>query len=179
MMSKIVAFAACLLAFGCDETNEICGQTPQDPGARDTYPTSGYGTDECSVAQNLAFTNSDGGEYSFEADVFSDRSKRLLLISTTAGWCSACIEEQPVLKALYTQWKDKGLAVMVAYFEDAEYGPATAEHALGWKGRFELPFPVVADSDPFLLGDFYDPAVTPQNNFNENLDAPHGAELSD
>ena len=154
--------AAALLATGCDETDEICGLTPTAAGARDSYPTAGQGTAECAVIADLSFTDSDGAEYSLGADVFADRSKKLLLITTTAGWCKACIEEQPVLKAFHEEWSSKGLAVMVAYFEDSLFNPATVELAAQWKETYELPFPVVADI-PFVLSNYYDEQSTPMN----------------
>ncbi len=154
-----------LFGMGCEETSEICGLTPSEPGARDSYPASGQGTAECSVITDLSFTNSDDAEYSFGADVFADRTKKLLLISTTAGWCTACIEEQPVLRALHEKWSGKGLAIMIGYFEDSNFNPATAEDAASWKERYDLPFPVVADSKPFSLGNYYDETLTPMNMF--------------
>ncbi len=157
-----------LLVLGCDSSEEvagICGVSPPSAaGDRSAYPAGANGTTECSVIADLKFANSDGTEYGLGDDVYS-AGKKLLLISTTAGWCAACQEEQPVLEEWYQGYKGRGLAVMVAYFEDSNFNPSTADLAAGWKDRFNLSFPVVSDSGPFQLGEFYDQSLTPMNMF--------------
>ena len=127
---------------------------------RRTYPTDGVGTVEGTTLENLSFTNTDGTGFSLEANVFADPTKKLLLLVTAAGWCTACREEQPALEALYQTYKDQGLEVVVAIFEDNNFGAVTTDFATSWKENYDLTFPVVADID-FKLGAYYDPSLTP------------------
>ena len=128
---------------------------------RTTYPSGPYGTAEGAVLADLAFTAADGSEWSL-GDVFADPHNRVLLLTTTAGWCTACIEEQPKLVALHGDLAGNGLAITAALFEDAEFGPATLDQVRDWNDRYDLPYPVVLDAD-FQLGAYYDETRTPMN----------------
>jgi len=130
------------------------------PSDRSQYP--GYGTETDSVIAPLTFTQGDGEPLSL-ADIFADPTRRLLLLTTSAGWCTACIEEQPKLQELHQEFHDRGLTIMVALFEKQDYTPADARLAKSWKQRYELDFTVVADPE-FITQPYYpngDPSVTP------------------
>ena len=111
--------------------------------------------------QRWRFTTPDGDALSF-GDVRSAGDKTLLLISTTAGWCTACIEEQPKLEAYYEQFGSQGLEVMVAIFEDLNFNPAQPIHASQWQQAHALSFPVVADTQN-VLGTYYNKSAAPLN----------------
>ena len=130
-----------------------------DAGLREDYPTLGIGTAEGSALANHTFVGQGGQPFAME-QVFKNSSNRLLLVATAAGWCTACIEEQPKLQALHDEYGPRGLFVLVALFEDAEYGPVDATYAADWKTRYELSFEVVADPE-FLLQSYYDRRMTP------------------
>ncbi len=129
--------------------------------SRDSYPGGPYGTQEGDVIAPHAFLTTAGEPFSL-ADVFADRGNELLLITTAAGWCTACIEEQPKLQALHEQYAARGLFVLVAYFEDESFQPASPADADGWRQRFALDPLVVADPD-FAFADYYDASLTPLN----------------
>jgi thiol-disulfide isomerase/thioredoxin len=131
------------------------------PSDRSAYPAGPYGATQGDVIEALSFTTADGGDYGL-ADIFADPDTSLLLLSTAAGWCTACIEEQGALEELATTHGPAGLAVMVAVFEDRDYLPATPELAGAWQEEHGLTFPVVADPD-FVLSAYYDSALTPMN----------------
>jgi len=142
-----------------------CGGGAGDAGEltdRSAYPSGPYGKTAGSILENLEFVNSDGTPYSFN-DVFADPANRVLLVTTTADWCSACKEEQKSLVELHRQYGERGLAIVVAMFENGEFDPAEVENARVWKERYELPVPVVLDANPFQLGAYYDRRVTPMN----------------
>lgn len=133
-------------------------------GTPSVYPSGPYATDTNVVGQvleNHTFTTPDGETLSF-GDLRSAGGKTLLLLSTTAGWCTACIEEQPKLKELYESYGCDGLEVMVAIFEDGFFNPANAVHASQWQQQYALNFPVVADTDN-VLGTYYDTSAAPLN----------------
>ncbi len=127
------------------------------------YADGPFGVEEGDTIADLSFVLPDGEGFSF-GELYNDPEAKLLLLSTTAGWCTACIEEQPELQALHLAHKDQGLMVMVSIFEDIQYQPAGAIHAELWKETYGLDFIVVADPE-FSLGAYYDTSLTPMNMF--------------
>lgn len=132
-------------------------------GTTTEYPPGPYGTAAGEVAANRVFETSDGTEWSFAA-LREDTDAGLIFVSTAAGWCTACIEEQPALVALHDEFADSGLRIAVAVFEDARNAPATAEYAARWRERHALPFPVLVDTRN-QFGAFYDSRLAPMNLF--------------
>lgn len=129
-------------------------------GERGPYPTENIGKSEGRILEDLSFPVDDmGGTLSLK-DIYDRRANRVLLVSTSAGWCSACIEEQPKLAALYDEFGPRGLYILITLFEDANFGPADVQLATNWKRRYDLPFSVVADPD-FQFADYYDRNATP------------------
>jgi hypothetical protein len=126
---------------------------------RGVYPAGPYGVAEGDVVAEHVFLTADGGALSFQ-DVRADESAQLLLVATAAGWCTACIEEQPSLQALHEQHAPGGLRVLTAVFQDSELRPATPELAGEWQEGVD--FDVVADPE-LSLGAYYDTALTPMN----------------
>ena len=175
----ILALALCAGACG-DDTSD--GRDPVGDGTISTdgvecsagcegvsegsssYPGGPYASDENvegKTLPDLTFTTPDGGTTSF-SDLRSAGDKTLMLISTTAGWCTACIEEQPKLEGFYQKYGCDGLEVLVAIFEDLNFNPAQAANAKEWQTQYGLSFPVVADTDN-ALSDFYDTGAAPLN----------------
>ena len=135
----------------------------------DSYATGPYGAVQGSTLINHCFETSEGDYFSL-ADIFNDENASLLLITTSAGWCSACIEEQPYLQQWHTDHYDDGFRVLVTLFEDENLVPATSGYASDWKSRFSLTFPVVADpavafdaleSDRTQMGWYYNTSLAP------------------
>jgi thiol-disulfide isomerase/thioredoxin len=149
----------CVLLCACG----LAGDGPRGPSDRTKYPGGPYGTAEGEVIDNLEFIAPDEKPVAL-GDIFADPKNRLLLVVTSAGWCTACIEEQPALQALHEENASRGLVVLVALFEDRDFLAADAALAAAWKDQHELSFHVVADPS-FQLGDFYDSSLTPMNMF--------------
>ena len=143
----------------------VCTDPPSCAGGTPTsYPNGPFASDSDPVGEKLenhSFTTPDEEPLSF-GDLRSAGGKKLLLISTTAGWCTACIEEQPKLESYYQQYGCDGLEVMVAIFEDASFNPAHAANAKQWQQQYGLSFPVVADTEN-LLSAYYDSGAAPLN----------------
>lgn len=161
-----LALPAALLLFtvsGCaDEEAAACGAVTAVP--RPTYPAAPYGTAAGTTLANLSFADPNGTATVDFQSLRAAGDKRLLLLLTSAGWCSACIEEQPELNRLYNTYKDCGLEVMLSVFEDDQTNPATPALAAQWKSAYSNPFAVVADA-PFVLKDYYDESYTPMVMF--------------
>ncbi len=135
--------ATALAGCGEEAAEDVC-----EPGPREGYPTAGLGVEKGDVIADLTLVNPDGSAFKL-SELYQDSEgrRRLLLVSTAAGWCTACIEEQPALQALYDNHRDNGLEIVVAYFQDQNFNAATAAHAEAWKAQYNLTFPVVADPD--------------------------------
>ena len=164
------ALISVLLCVGClqepDAVDSNCEMPPcemnEPPSDRSQYPGEPYGTTAESVLEPLTFKQTDGEDYSLES-VFSDSSNRVMLLTTSAGWCTACIEEQPTLQALHEEFSEQGLFIMVALFETRDYRPADSRLAARWKEEYGLDFTVVADPT-FVMQPYYpngDSSVTP------------------
>ncbi len=133
--------------------------TADAAGPRAAYPTTGIGAGVGDVLADVEFLDADGAPFALR-DVFFDEAERVMLVSTAAGWCAACIEEQPKLNALHAEYGDEGLFVLVAFFEDSSFAAADVRDADRWRDRHELAFTVVADTDG-AFGAYYDTALAP------------------
>lgn len=128
---------------------------------RISYPEGPYGKESGEVIQPLSFIAPTGETYGLD-DIYKDQFNQVLLVTTSAEWCTACIKEQGTLNELYNEYKDRGLEVMVTLFQDLNFEPATADLAARWQERYELDFPVVADpEDPSVFSPYYDVSLTP------------------
>ena len=129
--------------------------------ARATYPQGPFGRGEGDVIADLSFEGADGAPVSFST-ARADCAARLLLLSTSAGWCTACREEQPLLERLSRDHAAAGLVVWVTLFENDDYAPASLRDVTAWVRRYDLTFPVVLDA-PFVMSAYYDRNSTPMN----------------
>lgn len=119
----------------------VIGNTACQGGS---YVSGPYGVIPGATLINHCYETSEG-DYLSLADIYADEEAKLLLITTSAGWCSACIEEQPYLQQWYTDHYEDGLRIVVTLFEDENLVPANLGYASDWKSRFSLTFPVVVD----------------------------------
>lgn len=148
---------------GCaDEEAAACGAVTATP--RLGYPSAPYGTAAGTTLANLSFADPNGTATVDFQSLRASGDKRLLMVITSAGWCSACIEEQPELNRLYDTYKDCGLELLLTVFEDDQTYPATPALAARWKSSYRNLFPVVADA-PFVLRNYYDESYTPMVMF--------------
>lgn len=130
-------------------------------GERTVYPEGPYGEEVGSVIAPLSFVDTNGDPFGLE-QIYLDTEGKLLLVTTSAEWCTACIKEQPKLEELYEDYGPQGLQVLVVLFEDGSFEPATVNVAERWKNRYELTFPVVADPVvPSTFSDYYNVDLTP------------------
>ncbi|MGV2386804.1 MAG UNVERIFIED_CONTAM: redoxin domain-containing protein [Thermobifida fusca] len=144
----LVAILTALVA--CGEGGTGVGE----PSDRTTYPSGPYGTKEGATIANLGFLTLDGEPFELDKDVFKDPNNRVLLLSSVAGWCAPCREEQPQLKAWYEKYKDRGLIIVEALFQNNEFQPASFADLQAWQNQYKLPFPVTLDPD-FQLEPFF------------------------
>lgn len=135
------------------------GSDGTDPVDRTVYPSAPYGLVEGDTLENLAFETSEGTAFDLE-DIYSDPNNKLLLLSTAAGWCAACRDEQPALQALHETHEADGLFMLVTVAEDNNRAPADTSFVSGWINEYSLTFQVLLD-EGFQMGDYYDETLTP------------------
>jgi hypothetical protein len=157
MSRRWMAIAALTLCVGCGDAGG--GGDASGGGPREGYPAGPYGTNEGAIVADLAFALPDGTRLAL-SDVYADGANRLLLLSTASGWCASCVEEQRDLQRLHERYRSRGLFVLVALFEDADFRAADTAYAESWVRQFGVTFAVAAD-EGFALGGFYDRALTP------------------
>ena len=162
-MTLATALGLCALTACLESGSEtVCSgdECTQSDEPREGYP--GFGTNAGNIIQPLEFIDSEGEPFGLR-EVYQNGQNRVLLLTTSAGWCTACIEEQASLETLYGEYNERGVEIIVTVFQNANYQPADSNYANQWKRRYRLSYPVVADTD-FLMQDYYpgrDPSVTP------------------
>lgn len=144
-----------------------CGEGPDEvgpPSDRTNYPAGPYGTREGAIVDNLRFKTIEGEEFNLDDHVFKDPHNRVLLLSSVAGWCAPCIEEQGQLKAWHNEFAKRGLIIVEGLFEDKNYQPAKLSDVEAWQKRHNLPFPITLDEDfrlkPFFQSDSPSPPLS-------------------
>jgi thiol-disulfide isomerase/thioredoxin len=148
-----------------------CGPLDNDvggPSDRSEYPSGPYGTQEGRVVEDLSFVAMDGSPFSL-GDVFANEKNRVLLLTSVAGWCQPCVQEQPQLAALHAEYGARGLVVAAAMFENDPLEKATLDHVRSWHGKYKLPYRMVLDAD-FALDPFYVTKKTPPMNLLVRVD---------
>ncbi len=157
LMGLLWGLASC---GGDDEVADFCGEVALSETDRGSFPAAPYGTGECATLQNLALTGGDGEPVSMQ-DIREDSQVELILLVTSAGWCSACIEEQPVLQQFHEQYGAKGLHVSIALFEDKDFASIDADFVQDWKREYDfLTLQVLADTDK-QMHQYYDASLAP------------------
>ena len=150
------------LCVSCLQAGEgLTGELGEVLPPRGEYPAGPYGEEIGEVIAPLSFLDADGREVSLRK-TYRNYHHQLLLITTSAEWCTACIKEQPKLEELYQTYKSRGLSVIVTMFQDGNFEPATPAVATEWRDKYNLSFPVFADpANPSTFSPYYDVNLTP------------------
>jgi len=133
-------------ALACDSADSDTGA---DDGPRDAYPTANQGTDVGQSIADLTFITPDEGELKL-SDIFFEESNKVLMLVTSAEWCTACYEHQADMEALYNRYREQGFTMLEAVLQQNDGSDATATTAKKWVRDTEVTFPVVADPTPVL-----------------------------
>lgn len=127
-----------------------------------SYPAGPYGTTVGSIAANHSFFDpASGADISF-GDLRDAGEKKLLLVTSGAGWCSACKQEAVELKANYDEYGPQGLEIWSTLFQDFVGDPADEGFWNVWKGQLSPNYPLLLDVD-FVLGSYFNPDSAPMN----------------
>jgi hypothetical protein len=139
------------------------------------YPSDGIGTEAGDTVQNVCFTGYRAParvapvEQHRETVALSDyydpagtKGFSLLLLNTSAIWCSACVSEHRTLPERQAQLAPQGLVILSALFQDAERNPASLADVERWIENFGTNFPMVADPE-LEFGAYASPDSAPLN----------------
>ena len=194
VQSRIASIAIVFLSFGIwacgtsggyQDPNGDHGGDPCD-GVVEGYPCKPYGHDLNDTVLNMTFYKSpydDGDKVSLSdyiADKENKKADKVFLVTSFARWCGACMQESPQLYELFTEFKDRGVVLLMtmndgaasaADPDPARYTKEGIKTGAEWWLINILPDEAAEDPD-FLgvLGDFdhyldsfYDVSATPLN----------------
>ena len=175
---------AALLLSACSSSDK---QVPFDDGKgsvgaaelgepREAYPTAPYGSREGAIIENFPFLGwhaPKASSYDTSRleplslgqfyDPEGDKGVKLLVLTSTAVWCSACKQEYKDMAGNVAAYEAKGVRFLGALFQDATLPtpkPAKPSDLVLWARTFDVTFPFVLDPD-LKLGSFFDVEATP------------------
>ncbi len=164
-----------------EETSEADTTPPEDVPPAVAYPEGPYGTGYIDIIENLEFFDPWTGLAPRLSDYYNNPDVKVLLISSAAGWCTACMYEAWDLVDVYDKYKGEGLEILYTLYEDPTADPifqpddseATIDADLAffqaWKNQLGkhigLPqrkanYTTVVDRD-FVLEPYYNEGATP------------------
>jgi hypothetical protein len=176
-------FLVPLLAFALAACSSSDKQVPFDDGRgeivsqlgspREDYPAAPYGSRAGATIEDFQFlgwaapvtsgfdttkleTVSLGQFY----DPEGKQGVKLLVITSTAVWCSACKQEYRDMQGSVAAYEQKGVRFLGALFEDDMSNPAKPSDLVLWAKAFNVQFPFALDPD-LKLGAFFDVEATP------------------
>lgn len=129
------------------------------------YPAGPYGTENFSVIEDLRFYDPFTESDVYLHDFHMDPAAKMLVISSSAGWCSACMLESEELVRFMDEYEDQGLRAIVTMYEDVQGQPIFQQPSTyvkdtafmqDWKDRFKVDFPLVADP-PWVMQNYWEP----------------------
>lgn len=113
-----------------------------DPEPELTYPEGRYGNQVGDVVLNLSFVDAQGQDWTF-GDHYLAQEHEVLVFVTGAMWCGSCRYVHQEMNAVAGLYGDA--LVVLALYEDDQFGIPTAAQAARWQDDFELSYPVLAD----------------------------------
>lgn len=134
---------------GEDETGATTSEPSEVP-----YPEGPYGKSNFDIIADLAFFDPYTVEWRTFADVHNDPAVKMVIVSSSAGWCPACKTEAEHLVEYYSEYKVDGLEVYFTLYEDNEGKPMVEDNevtaaAMGvmetWKANYGINYPFLID----------------------------------
>jgi len=139
------------------------------------YPDGPFGTEQGDTLANACFkgfrnpAKVSHDQSSLETIAFSDyydptgsKGFQLVLIDTSAVWCSACRTEHEGLSAKNDEYSPKGLRIIGTLFEDITHNPASLRDLSNWVETFSSNYAMVLDPD-YQLGAYASADTAPLN----------------
>jgi len=173
--------AASALALACGSSDKT---VPFDDGqgqvaaaelgpVRVAYPAAPYGSRAGATIENFEFLGWKAPQDSaydttklepVSLGQFYDpngaQGVKLLVMTSTAVWCSACKQEYRDMTGSISTYEQKGVRFLGALFQDDMSNPAKPSDLVLWAKSFNVQFPFALDPD-LKLGAFFDVEATP------------------
>ncbi len=143
--------------------------------AASDYPAGPFGTEESQTLANACFQGFRAPQMvrheasSLQSIAFADyydptgsKGIKLVLIDTSAVWCSACRVEHEGLSEKNDEYAPKGLRILGTLFQDARRDPATVKDLSNWVETFSSNYAMALDPD-YQLGAFASAETAPLN----------------
>lgn len=126
------------------DAGEVCDPT--------VYPCGPYGTTPGTVIRNISLIGRKAGTSPGDPTVkirFSDyfgQGLKALVVTTAAGWCAPCKQEQPSLVTLYNDYAGEGMGLLEAMIETSKVGtPADIASMDQWATSYHVNFDIAID----------------------------------
>ena len=145
-----------------DEGSGGNGEVEAGDGGSDSYPAGPYGMEVGSIIEDLTFFDPAAGAEVSLSSLYQHTDKKVLLLTSGAGWCAACKEEAVEMKAQYDEYGPKGLEIWSTLFQDYNGEPPTEAFWQAWKGQLTPNYPLLLDAD-FALEPYFNPESAPMN----------------
>ena len=120
---------------------------PPDAGPP-AYPLGPYGEALGDVIADVEFLGP--GEAPWFLSQARGPEVRLIMVVTVAAWCPTCERKMGPTRAFSARLAQRGLVVVVAMLENADFDPASGAQAAAWGERYDLVGPSVSDPPPNL-----------------------------
>ena len=139
---------------GDEDTNADPGDAPAL-----SYPEGPYGKSNLEIIQDLAFFDPWEVKWRTFSDLHNNPAVKMVIISSSAGWCPACKTEAEHLVEYYEEFQADGLEVYFTMFEDNagndmvvdnEVTVAGMEVMNSWKALYGINYPFLIDAQKSL-----------------------------
>jgi hypothetical protein len=164
---RVIFVGVLFLAFACT-SGGTGGQADTAPQADltgdlgdDGYPAGPYGKEEGQPLANLSFFDPASAAQVSLRDLRGGEA-RVLMITSSAGWCGACLQEAVVMNSIEADWAPRGLYILYTLFQDWNGGEADEGFWTQWCDQTDPTYRVVLDPD-FVLGNYFNPDSAPLN----------------
>ena len=116
------------------------------------------------------------------SDYFAENrpGTRIIMLNAAAGWCVPCMREAGAIPAFAALYEPRGVAILVAVFQDQNGAPAEPAFVKSWVDTFDLTVPALIDT-AFQTSAYFAVNALPANLFvdaetQEILTLAQGAE---
>ena len=125
------------------ETTDTNAEVIYDIPTEDGYAVGPYGRNVGDIMANFELLDCDGNPVNLK-QYFGQ--VKAVFINQSAGWCTVCQSEADRMEQIYNDFKDDGLIILQAMFEDNAGKPADSAFCQSWRNTFGLTFPVLVDN---------------------------------
>jgi thiol-disulfide isomerase/thioredoxin len=130
------------------------GEPEEVAPAEAPYPEGPYGKSNFDTIADLAFFDPYTAQWRTFGELHNNPEVKMVIVSSSAGWCPACKTEAEHLVDYYKEYKVDGLEVYFTLYEDNDGLPMVVDNevtvaAMGvmetWKANYGINYPFLID----------------------------------